>query len=91
VKKFLDRKPLPFPTLLDSMSDPPGSIAETMGISFTPKLIFVGSGGMVEKVMVGSFTGEEMTTSLRELVEEIEGLTVNPESVGCLDGSESYR
>ena len=72
VKEFLEKNTLPFPTLLDSMSDPPGSIAGLMGISYTPTLIIVGSDGLIKKVMVGSFTGEEMKASFRQFIDGYE-------------------
>jgi thiol-disulfide isomerase/thioredoxin len=67
VGKFLEKEPLPFTTLMDSLAEPSGAVSRTLGIAYTPTLITVDEGGMVRKVIVGGFTPEEMEASVAEV------------------------
>ncbi len=60
VKRFLGQKPLSFPTVFDALADPPGSLAERLGVSYTPTVIMIGADGKVGKVIVGTLAREKL-------------------------------
>ncbi len=64
VRRFLEKESFPLPTLLDARSDPPGGMAASFGIAYTPTVIFINAEGKVSKLMVGEIGEEDLRQSL---------------------------
>ncbi len=64
VRRFIEKESFHFPTLLDARSEPSGGIAASLGIAYSPTVIFIDAEGKVSKLMVGEIGEEELRQSL---------------------------